>query len=245
MYLESILPLGCIGIKDVYEIVYPEESFLLRKTWHYCGHISLAFESIENILRDVAGGYWLKYLHANGASVFFALVYLHMARGLYYQSYQFSWLWLSGVVIFLLMIMTAFLGYVLPWGQMSYWGATVITNLFSVISDTLVQALWGGYSVDNPTLNRFYSLHYLLPFILLVVVCIHLILLHEFGSSNPSGTDPDCIRFHPYFTIKDMITLIIYIGVLVWLVCWVPNWLSHPDNNIQADPLVTPLSIVP
>lgn len=221
------------------------KSYFLRLAWHYCGNIDLAFNSVESIMRNVSNGYWLRYLHSNGASIFFALVYLHMARGLYYRSYQFVWLWLSGVVIFIILMATAFLGYVLPWGQMSYWGATVITNLFSVFSESLVQTLWGGYSVDNPTLMRFYSLHYLLPFLLTIVVFFHLIILHEFGSSNPTATKIDAIRFHPYFTIKDMVTLILYGIVLTLLICWIPNALSHPDNNIRADPLVTPLSIVP
>ena len=144
------------------------------------------------------------------------------------------------------MMATAFLGYVLPWGQMSYWGATVITNLFSVVNESLVQFIWGGYSVDNPTLIRFYSLHYLLPFVLLIFVLLHLILLHEHGSSNPLSVSwGDKIRFHPYFTLKDLITFILYIMGLVLLVCWYPNELSHPDNNLQANPLITPLSIVP
>ena len=194
----------------------------------------------------MSNGYWLKYLHANGASVFFILVYLHIARGLYYKSYKQGWLWISGVIIFFIMMATAFLGYVLPWGQMSYWGATVITNLFSIINESLVQFIWGGYSVDNPTLIRFYSLHYLLPFLLIIMVLIHLILLHEHGSSNPLAISwGDLIRFHPYFTIKDLITFIIYIMSILILICYYPNELSHPDNNIPANALITPLSIVP
>lgn len=191
------------------------------------------------------GGYFIKYIHANGASLFFALVYLHMARGLYNRSYSLGLTWFSGMIIFIAMMATAFLGYVLPWGQMSYWGATVITNLFSVISSNLVELLWGGYNVAGPTLTRFYSLHYLIPFILCVLVMIHLAALHERGSNNPLGVNGDCQPFHPYFTIKDVVTFVIYIMTGLVLVCWVPNILGHPDNNIEADSLKTPLSIVP
>lgn len=196
-------------------------------------------------MRDVNYGYMLRYVHANGASIFFALVYIHIARGLYVKSYRFGALWISGVIIFILMMATAFLGYVLPWGQMSYWGATVITNLFSVISQSLVELLWGGYSVAGPTLTRFYSLHYLLPFLLCIVIIAHLMLLHEKGSSNPLGIEGQRKPFHPYFTLKDVITFIIYLEVFVILVCWAPNLLSHPDNSIEANSLQTPLSIVP
>lgn len=219
---------------------------------HYTPHIDLAFLSVEHIMRDVNQGWLLRYAHTNGASFFFMLVYAHISRALYYGSYlkPRELLWHSGVVIFIVMMGTAFLGYVLPWGQMSFWGATVITNLLSAIpwiGGDLVQFIWGGYSVDNATLNRFFSLHYLLPFILTALAGVHLIALHEQGGTNPMGvqSEVDKIPFHPYYSLKD-----IYGGILVLIALWFfvsfePNLLAHPDNSIPANPLVTPSHIVP
>src|SRR5271170_3284589 len=190
---------------------------------HYVAHVDLAFNSVEHIMRDVNGGWMLRYLHMNGASMFFVVVYIHLFRGLYYGSYKYprELLWILGVVILLLMMATAFMGYVLPWGQMSYWGATVITNLFSafpVIGHGIVTWLWGGFSVDNPTLNRFFSLHYLLPFVLVGVVFLHVWALHITGPNNPLGIDvkspQDTVPFHPYYTTKDSI------GVCAFLIFW-------------------------
>jgi ubiquinol-cytochrome c reductase cytochrome b subunit len=205
-------------------------------------------------MRDVNYGWLLRYVHANGASMFFIVVYIHIWRGLWYGSYKAprELLWMLGVVIFLLMMATAFMGYVLPWGQMSFWGATVITNLFSavpVVGEAIVTWLWGGFSVDNPTLNRFYSLHYLLPFVITGVVFLHVAALHITGSNNPLGIDPkgpqDTVPFHPYYTIKDSIGLVVYLAVFAVLVFFAPNYLGHPDNYIPANPLVTPEHIVP
>lgn len=219
---------------------------------HYTPETSLAFLSVEHIMRDVVGGVGLRYIHANGASMFFIVVYTHMFRGLYYGSYfqPRAELWYSGVVIFLLMMATAFMGYVLPWGQMSFWGATVITNLFSAvpfIGDDIVQLLWGGFSVDNPTLNRFFSLHYLLPFLITGLVVGHLLLLHKDGSNNPLGINSslDRIPFLPYFYIKDLFGLVLFALFFSFFVIYAPNYLGHPDNYIEADPMVTPAHIVP
>ena len=220
---------------------------------HYCPNTELAFISVEHIMRDVQGGWFIRYLHANGASVFFIVVYCHMFRGLYYASYQMPrhHLWYSGVTIFLLMMATGFMGYVLPWGQMSFWGATVITNLFSaipLIGNSIVLLLWGGFSVDNATLNRFFSLHYLMPFLIAALTLIHLNLLHEAGSSNPLGLDNsvvDKISFHPYLSVKDVFAFILYCMFFILLVCFFPNLLGHPDNYIPANSLVTPAHIVP
>ncbi len=221
---------------------------------HYTPHADLAFDSVERIMRDVNYGWLLRYLHANGASMFFLIVYIHMFRGLYYGSYKYprELLWMLGVVILLLMMATAFIGYVLPWGQMSYWAATVITNLFSaipVIGDKIVALLWGGFTVGNPTLNRFYSLHYLLPFVIVAVVGLHLVALHTHGSNNPLGIDhkgpQDSIPFHPYYTIKDMFGLAVFLIVYAAFVFYAPNYLSHPDNYIPANSMVTPNHIVP
>lgn len=219
---------------------------------HYAAEIHLAFASVEHIMRDVKGGVALRYIHANGASMFFIVVYIHMFRGLYYGSYfqPRSNLWYSGIVIFFLMMATAFMGYVLPWGQMSFWGATVITNLFSAIPGIgthIVQILWGGFSVDNPTLNRFYSLHYLLPFAIAAVAFLHLILLHQPGSNNPLGINAifDRIPFYPYFYVKDLFGFIIFVWIFSLFVIYAPNYLGHPDNYIEANPLVTPAHIVP
>lgn len=219
---------------------------------HYVPHISLAFDSVEHIMRDVNYGWLIRYCHANGASVFFIVVYLHIFRGLYYGSYMHprGWLWASGVLIFILMMATAFMGYVLPWGQMSFWGATVITNLFSAVpiyGGLIVEWLWGGFSVDQATLNRFYSLHYLLPFIIAAVTMLHLCLLHKYGSNNPLGinTDITSIPFYPYFYVKDFFSFWVFLFGYLSLVFFTPNMLGHPDNYIPANPMVTPAHIVP
>src|SRR5579883_1401789 len=221
---------------------------------HYTPQSDLAFDSVERLMRDVNYGWLLRYLHMNGASMFFIVVYIHIFRGLYYGSYKYprELLWMLGVVILLLMMATAFMGYVLPWGQMSYWGATVITNLFSaipVVGNKIVTLLWGGYTVGNPTLNRFFSLHYLLPFVIVAVVGLHLIALHTHGSNNPLGIDHkgpgDTIPFHPYYTIKDMFGLGVFLLVYAGLVFYAPNLLGDPQNYIPANPLQTPPDIVP
>jgi ubiquinol-cytochrome c reductase cytochrome b subunit len=219
---------------------------------HYAPEIHLAFTSVEHIMRDVRGGTALRYIHANGASMFFIIVYVHMFRGLYYGSYfqPRSNLWYSGVIIFVLMMATAFMGYVLPWGQMSFWGATVITNLFSAIpgiGNSIVQLLWGGFSVDNPTLNRFFSFHYLLPFLIAAMALLHLILLHQHGSSNPLGITSiyDRVPFYPYFYVKDLFGFILFVLLFSLFVVYAPNYMGHPDNYIEANPLVTPAHIVP
>jgi ubiquinol-cytochrome c reductase cytochrome b subunit len=221
---------------------------------HYTPHVDYAFDSVEKIMRNVNYGWLIRYMHAVGASMFFCAVYLHMFRGIYYGSYKFprELLWHLGLVIFLIMMATAFMGYVLPWGQMSYWGATVITNLFSAIpifGESIVTWLWGGFSVDNPTLNRFYALHYLLPFVIVAVVMLHLVALHLHGSNNPKGidvkSDKDTIPFHPYYTVKDFIGFGVYFLIFAYFIFWEPNYLGHPDNYIPANPLVTPAHIVP
>ena len=219
---------------------------------HYAPEVHLAFTSVEHIMRDVRGGTVLRYMHANGASMFFIIVYTHMLRGLYYGSYfqPRANLWYSGVIIFFLMMATGFMGYVLPWGQMSFWGATVITNLFSAIpgiGNSIVQLLWGGFSVDNPTLNRFFSLHYLTPFLIVGVVGLHLILLHQPGSNNPLGINAilDRIPFYPYFYVKDLFGFFVFVVFFSFFIIYAPNYLGHPDNYIEANPLVTPAHIVP
>lgn len=219
---------------------------------HYTPHVDLAFSSIEHIMRDVNYGYFLRYAHANGASAFFFIVYLHLLKGLYYGSYAYprQILWASGVLILLIMIATAFMGYVLPWGQMSFWAATVITNLFSVIpivGGDFVEWLWGGFSIDNPTLNRFFSLHYLLPFVILGLVIFHLVCLHNWGSNNPLGINikVDNFSFTPFFFIKDFFFLNFFLLGLCFFVFFAPNFLGHPDNYLLANPLVTPNHIVP
>jgi ubiquinol-cytochrome c reductase cytochrome b subunit len=205
-------------------------------------------------MRDVNGGWLIRYIHMNGASFFFIVVYIHMARSLYYGSYKAprELLWILGVVIYLLMMATAFLGYTLPWGQMSFWGATVITNFFSVlpfVGEPIVNWLLGGYTVDNPTLNRFYALHYLLPFVIAGVILLHIVALHRFGSNNPLGIDikseKDMIPFHPYYTIKDFFGLAVFLAIFCIFVFFVPNILGHPDNYVPADPMSTPAHIVP
>jgi ubiquinol-cytochrome c reductase cytochrome b/c1 subunit len=220
----------------------------------YTPHADLAFDSVERIMRDVDYGWMLRYAHMNGASMFFALLYIHMFRGLYYGSYKQprELLWILGVIILILAIMTAFMGYVLPWGQMSYWAATVITNLFSaipLIGQSIVTFLWGGFTVGNPTLNRFYALHYLLPFVILAVVLLHLIALHRFGSNNPLGIEmkgpQDTLPFHPYFTIKDLFGLAVFLLIYSFFVFYAPNFLGSSDNYIPANPMQTPNHIVP
>jgi ubiquinol-cytochrome c reductase cytochrome b subunit len=221
---------------------------------NYQPNSELAFDSVERIMRDVPSGWLIRYMHMTGASFFFAAVYVHIFRGLYYGSYKAprELLWMLGVVILLLMMATAFLGYVLPWGQMSFWGATVITNLFSaipVVGDSIVTWLWGGFAVDNPTLNRFFALHYLLPFIIVAVVALHVVALHVHGSNNPLGIDPkgpqDTVPFHPYYTMKDGFGLSVFLIIYAGFVFFAPNSLGEPVNYVQANPLVTPNEIVP
>ncbi len=221
---------------------------------HYTPQVDMAFDSVEHIMRDVNYGWLLRYAHANGASMFFLVVYIHILRGLYYGSYKSprEILWWMGIVILLLMMATAFTGYVLPWGQMSYWAATVITTMFTAIpwiGEDITQWLWGGFVVGNPTLNRFFSFHYLLPFAIIGVVVVHLWALHVHKSSNPLGIDvkgpQDTLPFHPYYTIKDLFGLGILLLVLAWFVFFDPNYLGHPDNYIPANSLVTPPHIVP
>ncbi|MCC0027522.1 MAG: cytochrome b N-terminal domain-containing protein [Zhengella sp.] len=221
---------------------------------HYAADTSLAFSSVEKIMRDVNSGWLLRYMHANGASFFFVAVYIHIYRGLYYGSYKAprELLWILGVLIFFLMMATAFMGYVLPWGQMSFWGATVITGFFTafpVIGEPIQQFLLGGFAVDNPTLNRFFSLHYLLPFMLVGVVILHVWALHVTGQTNPTGIEvkhkTDTVPFTPYATIKDAFAMVAFLAVFAYFVFYMPNFLGHPDNYIVADPLKTPAHIVP
>ncbi len=221
---------------------------------HYQPNAALAFDSVQHIMRDVNYGWLIRYVHQNGASMFFIVVYIHIFRGLYYGSYKAprELLWILGVVILILMMATAFMGYVLPWGQMSYWGATVITNLFSAfpgIGKYIVTLLWGGFSVDQPTLNRFFALHYLMPFILVGVIFLHVAALHITGSNNPLGIDPkgtqDTLPFHPYYTAKDSVGIGVYLILFAALVFFAPNFLGDANNFIEANPLQTPADIVP
>jgi ubiquinol-cytochrome c reductase cytochrome b subunit len=227
---------------------------------HYTPHVDMAFASIEHIMRDVNGGHMLRYLHANGASLFFVAVYIHMFRGLYYGSYKAprEVTWIIGMLIYLMMMATGFLGYVLPWGQMSFWGATVITGLFGAIpfvGPTLQDWLLGGPAVDNATLNRFFSLHYLLPFVIAGLVIVHIWAFHTTGNNNPTGVEVrrgskaeaerDTVPFWPYFVIKDVFALLVVLTVFWAVVSFMPNYLGHPDNYIEADPLKTPAHIVP
>jgi ubiquinol-cytochrome c reductase cytochrome b subunit len=218
---------------------------------HYSPEVGLAFYSIEHIMRDVPSGWLIRYCHSGGASMFFIFTYIHIGRGLYFRSYRKVKLWYSGLTVFLLMMATAFLGYVLPWGQMSLWGATVITNLFGaipLIGKDLVIWLWGGFSVDNPTLKRFFVLHFMIPLVLIALSGVHLVLLHENGSTNPLGicSKVDTVRFYPKFITKDVFGFITFVGLLViFTVFWYPNDLGHPDNYIKADALITPKHIVP
>jgi quinol-cytochrome oxidoreductase complex cytochrome b subunit len=273
-WFESRLPLG--GLVHSSFIAYPTPrnlnyfwtfgailSFMLVAqiitgivlAMHYTPHVDYAFSSVEHIMRDVNWGWFMRYSHANGASMFFIAVYIHMFRGLYYGSYKAprEVLWILGVVIFLVMMATAFMGYVLPWGQMSFWGATVITNLFSAIplvGDAITTWLWGGYSVDNPTLNRFFALHYLMPFMLIGVVILHVWALHVSGQNNPTGVEVknvqrDTLPFTPFATVKDSFALVVFLIFFSWWIFYAPNYLGHADNYIEANPLVTPAHIVP
>ena len=221
---------------------------------HYTPEATMAFKSVESIVRDVNYGWLLRNMHASGASMFFLAVYIHMFRGLYYGSYKEprEILWILGVIIYLLMMATGFMGYVLPWGQMSFWGATVITNLFSAVpyfGESIVTLLWGGYSVGNPTLNRFFSLHYLLPFVIAGVVVLHVWALHVAGQNNPAGVEPktekDTVPFTPYATIKDMFGVSCFMIFFAWFIFYMPNYLGDADNYIPANPGVTPAHIVP
>ena len=221
---------------------------------HYTPHVDMAFASVEHIMRDVNSGWMLRYMHANGASMFFIAVYIHIFRGMYYGSYKAprEVLWMIGVLIYLVMMATAFMGYVLPWGQMSFWGAKVITNLFSAIpfvGDSITTLLWGGYSVDNPTLNRFFSLHYLLPFVLAALVGLHIWALHVPGNNNPTGvsvkSSQDTLPFHPYYTMKDAFAIVVFLMFYALWVFFSPNFLGHAINYQEANPLVTPAHIVP
>uniref|UniRef100_Q71EQ9 Cytochrome b n=1 Tax=Betta foerschi TaxID=209214 RepID=Q71EQ9_9TELE len=217
---------------------------------HYTSDISMAFSSVAHICRDVNYGWLIRNMHANGASFFFICIYFHIGRGLYYGSYMYKEVWNIGVVLLLLTMMTAFVGYVLPWGQMSFWGATVITNLLSAVpyvGNTLVQWIWGGFSVDNATLTRFFAFHFLFPFIIAAMTIIHLLFLHETGSNNPTGLNPnvDKITFHPYFSYKDLLGFAVLLIALISLSLFSPNLLGDPDNFTPANPLVTPPHIKP
>lgn len=272
-WLESRLPI--LGLMHSSFIVFPNPrnlnywwtfggilSFMLVSqiitgvvlAMHYTADSALAFDSVEHIMRDVNYGWLLRYWHANGASMYFFAIYIHIFRGMYYGSYKAprEVLWLLGFIIYLLSMATAFMGYVLPWGQMSFWGATVITSLFSAIplvGDAITTWLWGGYSVDNATLNRFFSLHYLLPFMIAGVVVLHIWALHVPGSNNPAGiepkTDKDTLSFHPYFTAKDGFAIACFLVFYAWFAFYIPNYLGHADNYIEANPLKTPPHIVP
>jgi ubiquinol-cytochrome c reductase cytochrome b/c1 subunit len=221
---------------------------------HYTPHVDHAFASIEHIMRDVNSGWLIRYMHMNGASMFFIAVYIHIFRGMYYGSYKAprEVLWMIGVLIYLVMMATAFMGYVLPWGQMSFWGAKVITNLFSAIpfvGESITTLLWGGYSVDNPTLNRFFSLHYLLPFVLAALVGLHIWALHVPGNNNPTGvsvkSSQDTLPFHPYYTMKDAFAIVVFFMFFALWLFFAPNYLGHAINYQEANPLVTPAHIVP
>nr|AAV85641.1 cytochrome b [Pyrilia pulchra] len=217
---------------------------------HYTADTSLAFSSVANMCRNVQYGWLIRNLHANGASFFFICIYLHIARGFYYGSYLYKETWNTGIILLLTLMATAFVGYVLPWGQMSFWGATVITNLFSAIpyiGQTLVEWAWGGFSVDNPTLTRFFTLHFLLPFMITSLVLVHLTFLHESGSNNPLGISSNCdkIPFHPYFSLKDLLGFMIMLPLLTTLALFSPNLLGDPENFTPANPLATPPHIKP
>nr|YP_008080886.1 cytochrome b [Adoxophyes orana]AFV63158.1 cytochrome b [Adoxophyes orana] len=219
-------------------------------TMYYTANIEMAFYSVNYICRNVNYGWLIRTLHANGASLFFICVYLHIGRGIYYESFNLKYTWMMGVILLFLLMGTAFLGYVLPWGQMSFWGATVITNLLSAIpylGNMLVNWIWGGFAVDNATLTRFYTFHFLLPFILIMMTMIHLLFLHQTGSNNPLGINSnlDKIPFHPFFSLKDLIGFFIMLFILIMLVLINPNLLGDPDNFIPANPLVTPVHIQP
>nr|QCB65146.1 cytochrome b [Phocoenoides dalli]QCB65147.1 cytochrome b [Phocoenoides dalli]QCB65148.1 cytochrome b [Phocoenoides dalli]QOQ85297.1 cytochrome b [Phocoenoides dalli]QOQ85310.1 cytochrome b [Phocoenoides dalli] len=217
---------------------------------HYTPDTSTAFSSVAHICRDVNYGWIIRYLHANGASMFFICLYIHIGRGLYYGSYMFQETWNIGVLLLLMVMATAFVGYVLPWGQMSFWGATVITNLLSAIpyiGNTLVEWIWGGFSVDKATLTRFFAFHFILPFIITALMIVHLLFLHETGSNNPTGipSNMDMIPFHPYYTIKDILGALLFILILLALTLFSPDLLGDPDNYTPANPLSTPAHIKP
>nr|YP_010937292.1 cytochrome b [Ixodes ornithorhynchi]WKW95249.1 cytochrome b [Ixodes ornithorhynchi]WKW95262.1 cytochrome b [Ixodes ornithorhynchi] len=217
---------------------------------NFSSDIMTAFNMMSHIMRDVSNGWMIRSIHANGASMFFIIIYIHIGRGIYYSSFHFMKTWISGIMIILILMATAFLGYVLPWGQMSFWGATVITNLLTAIpyiGNSLTQWIWGGFSVDNSTLNRFFSLHFLLPFILLVMMVIHIMLIHEKGSSNPLGVllNIDKIPFHPYFTIKDLLSILITLFFLSIIIFIYPYFLTDSENFSMANPLITPPHIQP
>nr|WP_325251201.1 cytochrome b N-terminal domain-containing protein [Amylibacter sp.] len=251
MWIWGIILTFCLALQIVTGIVL---------VMHYTPHVDLAFDSVEHIMRDVNGGWALRYMHANGASLFFIAVYAHIFRGLYYGSYKAprEITWIIGMLIYLLMMATGFLGYVLPWGQMSFWGATVITGLFGAIpgiGEILQTWLLGGPAVDNATLNRFFSLHYLLPFVIAGLVIVHIWAFHTTGNNNPTGVEvrrtskadaeKDTVPFWPYFVIKDMFALVLILAIFMAVVGFMPNYLGHPDNYIEANPLSTPAHIVP
>nr|YP_010279295.1 cytochrome b [Tetrapedia diversipes]UKG21064.1 cytochrome b [Tetrapedia diversipes] len=219
-------------------------------SFHYCPNIDMAFKSIVHIMKDTNSGWLIRLIHMNGASFYFIMMYIHISRNIYYNSFKLNHVWNVGIMIFLLSMMTAFMGYVLPWGQMSFWGATVITNLISVIpfiGQMIVEWIWGGYSINNATLNRFYSIHFIMPLIILLLVTIHIFFLHLSGSNNPmnSNSNKYKIPFHPYFTLKDSITMIIMLTLLLLLILQNPYFLGDPDNFIEANPMVTPPHIKP
>jgi len=233
----------CLGIQIITGILL---------AMHYTPHVDLAFLSVEHIMRDVNFGWLIRYTHANGASMFFIVVFIHVGRGLYYGSYTKprGLVWTIGVIILILMMATAFLGYVLVWGQMSFWAATVITNFFTafpIVGDKIVTLLWGGFSVDNATLNRFFSLHYLLPFVIAGAAIVHMAVVHQDGSNNPLGlsSHSDKISFFPYFFIKDTLGLVAFLLFFSYFVFYSPNLLGHSDNYIPGNPMVTPAHIVP
>ncbi|GGA16702.1 cytochrome b [Neptunicoccus cionae] len=251
MWIWGIILTFCLALQIVTGIVL---------VMHYTPHVDMAFDSVEHIMRNVNGGWALRYMHANGASLFFIAVYAHIFRGLYYGSYKAprEITWIIGMLIYLLMMATGFLGYVLPWGQMSFWGATVITGLFGAIpgvGEILQTWLLGGPSVDNATLNRFFSLHYLLPFVIAGLVIVHIWAFHTTGNNNPTGVEvrrtskadaeKDTVPFWPYFVIKDLFALVVILAIFMAVVGFMPNYLGHPDNYIEANPLVTPAHIVP
>nr|YP_009347399.1 cytochrome b [Aporia hippia]APU93507.1 cytochrome b [Aporia hippia] len=219
-------------------------------TMYYYANIELAFYSVNYICRNVNFGWLIRTIHANGASFFFICIYIHIGRGIYYESFNFFYTWMIGMIILFLLMMTAFMGYVLPWGQMSFWGATVITNLLSAIpylGTSLLNWIWGGFAVDNATLTRFYTFHFILPFIILAMSMIHLLFLHQTGSNNPLGINSnlDKIPFHPYFTFKDLIGFIIILFIMIMLTLTNPYMMGDPDNFIPANPLITPIHIQP
>nr|YP_010564817.1 cob [Pentapycnon charcoti]UZA61220.1 cytochrome b [Pentapycnon charcoti] len=219
-------------------------------TMHYCPEVTKAFMSISHISRDVNYGWLMRTIHMNGASMFFMMMYIHIGRGLYYKSFKMKMVWMTGMMIFILSMTTAFMGYVLPWGQMSFWGTTVITNLFSAIpyiGNLMVEWLWGGFSVNNATLNRFFTLHFMLPFIIMFMVMMHLISLHKMGSNNPMGMNSNMekIMLHPFFSMKDMMLMIMIINIFIMMNLYIPMMMNDPENFIKANPMITPIHIQP